>query len=281
MAYTTVLYEKQGRVAQITLNRPERLNALSGELSADIAAALQEANQDPDVRAVVMTGTGRAFSAGADLSRGGGEQAPGTYSGRDLLGWYNSTEEGLERSRAMRRLQKPIVAALNGYTLGAGFELAITCDILIASEQAVMGAPEIRHGSIVATFLPFLVGPMWAKRMILTGDHISAQTAKEIGLLVDVVPHEELLPAALALAERIAMVPPLAVRLNKRMLDGILEMSGLDKSQEYGHVVAAICHTLGDQATDQAGRRLSTIRETEGLRAMLEARDGPFGRTPL
>lgn len=275
MAYTVVIYEKQGRVAGITLNRPERLNALNEELTSDIAAALQEANDDPEVRSIVMTGAGRAFSSGADLSRGLSE------GGRDLLGWYDTTEKGLERTRAMRRLHKPIVAAINGYALGAGFELAISCDLLVASEQAVMGAPELRHGSIVATWLPFLVGPMWAKRIILTGDHVSARTAKEIGLVLEVVPQDQLLPTAMALAERIALVPPLAVRLNKRMIDGTLEMMGVEKAFGYGELVATICHALADRAETADGRNLARIRAEQGLRAFLEARDGPFGREPL
>ena len=220
MDYTSIIYEKKGqygRVAQITLNRPDKPNALSQDLSSDMHAALQEANNDPEIRAIVMTGAGRAFSAGAHLAMGrasGEVEKPGTYSGMDLMGWYENTERGLEKTRAIRRLHKPVIAALNGYTLGAGFELALTCDMVIASEQAVLGAPEIRHGSIVATWLPYLVGPMWSKRIILTGDHITAQRAKDIGLVLDVVPHDELLPTALALADSIAMVPPLAVRLN-------------------------------------------------------------------
>ncbi len=152
MAYEVILYEKIGRVAQITFNRPEKLNALSRELRRDINAALRDANEDPEVRSIVMTGSGRAWSAGADLGSG---ESRGSSDLDVLLSWYNSTEAGLESTRFMRRLHKPIVAALNGYTLGAGFELAITCDLLIASEQAVLDvlrSGQISQGPAVARF---------------------------------------------------------------------------------------------------------------------------------
>lgn len=279
MGYEAIIYEKKKRVALITFNRPEKMNALNETLRGDIEAALHDAEQDDEVRSIVMTGNGRAWSAGADMSR---ERDATRDNGRDLIGWYNSTEQSFERQRAMRRLHKPIVAAINGYALGAGFELLITCDLLVASERAVMGAPELRHGSIVATWLPFIVGPMWAKRIILTGDHVSAQTAKDIGLVIDVVPHDQLLPKAMELAERIALVPPLAVRFNKRMIDGVMEMMGVEHGLQYGALVSAICHAGAMPLAETAdGRKLSEVREKEGVRGFLEARDGPFGRVPI
>jgi enoyl-CoA hydratase/carnithine racemase len=284
-SYETVIYETRNRVAHITLNRPEKLNALSPELQNDLAAALQEANHDDGVRAVVMTGAGRAFCAGADMGRGDGEAPPPDPTMgvmRTLVrNFGNSTGPGLERTRAMQRLNKPIIGALNGWTLGAGFELAVNLDILIASEQAVLGAPEIRHGSTIVTTLPYLIGPMWAKRLLLTGDHISANKAQEIGLVIDVTPHDELLPRAAALAERIAMVPPLAVRLNKRMLDGVMEMMGRDKARNYASVLGAIILTTTPLAETADGRNLMKLRSEGDMRSFLEARDGPFGRTPL
>src|SRR5262249_30251263 len=153
---------------------------------------------DDDVRAIVLTGNGRAFSAGADIGRNAG--TPDTRTTEQvLIGWVNSGEAGYERVRQKRRLHKPGIAALNGHTLGAGFERAITCDMIMASDQAGLGAPEVRFGSIVATILPYIVGPMWAKRLILTGDHVTAQTAQRIGLVLDVVPHEKLMETAVGL----------------------------------------------------------------------------------
>jgi enoyl-CoA hydratase/carnithine racemase len=279
MAYTAILYDKIGRVARITLNRPEKMNSLSTELSRDIVDAIKEANADDDVRAIVLTGAGRAFCAGANLEASAGtDEAATARRNRGLLEWYLGSEGGSESTRVFHRSTKPIIGAINGYALGAGFELAIKCDILIASENAVMGAPEIRHGSIVATWLPFIIGPMWSKRIILTGDHITAHTAQRIGLVVDVVPHEQLMEKAMGLADRIAMVPPLAVRLNKRMLDGVVEMMGYEQAMEYGEMVAVICHSLGNLAETPDGRNLAEIRGQFGVRAFLEARDGPFGR---
>ena len=142
-------------------------------------------------------------------------------SEQGLMGNYLAAEEYREWGlRWQAVVTQPIIGAINGYCLGRGFEYALHSDILIASDRAAFGAPEIRHGSIAATRLPFFVSAQWAKRIILTGDHVSAETAERIGLVVDVVPHEELMDAALSLAQRFAHIPPFAVRFNKRMIDG-------------------------------------------------------------
>lgn len=270
MQLETVAYEKRpGYVALVSLNRPDKLNAISEQMWRDLLAVLEEAEGDPEVRALVLTGNGRAFSAGADIGPG---QEP-----RDLLGWVASEERQAQRRRFVARGRgKPIVAAVHGWTLGLGFELAISCDMVIAAEDARLGAPEIRFGSIVSSILPWLIGPQWAKRLILTGDVITAEKAKEIGLVLEVVPREQLLDTALGLAERIAAVPPLAVRFNKRMIDGALEMAGIDLGQEYGAVVAAVCQTLMPQAEALDGRNLEEVRQREGWKAFVEARDKAF-----
>jgi enoyl-CoA hydratase/carnithine racemase len=275
MNLETVLYEKraQDRIAIITMNRPDKLNALSAQLRNDILAALEYAEADPDVRATVLHGAGRAFSAGADM---GGGRGPEPTAEERLLSWVDSSEDGIRRSQRRRALHKPVVAALHGYALGAGLELALSCDLIIAAQGTRLGEPEIRHGSIAATVLPWLVGPMWAKRIILTGDLIDAETAERIGLCVEVVPEDRLLERAIWLAGRIAKVPPLGVRFNKRMIDGIIEAAGFEQSYSYASLVAAICHSLTPLAETVDGRRLADIRAAEGLRGFLEARDAPF-----
>ena len=154
---------------------------------------------------------------------------------------------------------------------------------LIASERAIFGAPEIRHGAIAATRLPFFVSPQWAKRIILTGDHVSAETALRIGLVVDVVPHEQLMDAAFALAKRLTYIPPYAVRFNKRMIDGMLEAMGMNTALAYASMVDAIGHAAAREqplirATD--GLDLRKVQQEGGVGAFIRARDEPFGPSP-
>ena len=210
--YQNVLYEKREHVAIITNNNPERLNALSVGLRKDIDDAMMEAAHDTDVRAIIWTGAGRAFSAGANMG-GRGDEGRGTNdpSLQGLVGNVLRAEEYREWGlRWQVAVPPPIIGAINGYALGRGFEYSMHCDMLIASEKAVFGAPEIRHGSIAATRLPFFVSPQWAKRIILTGDHVSAETALRIGLVIDVVPHEQLMDAAFTLAKRFTYIPPVS-----------------------------------------------------------------------
>ncbi len=277
MHFETVLYDKrpQDRIAIITMNHPDKLNALSVQLRSDILSALETAEADTEVRAVVLHGAGRAFSAGADMGGGGRGGAAATPE-EHLLGWIDSVEDSIRHMHRRHAMHKPVVAAVHGYALGAGLELAMSCDLIIAARGTRFGEPEIRHGSIVATVLPWLVGPMWAKRIILTGDYIDAETAERIGLCLEVVSEEQLLERATWLAARIAKVPQLGVRFNKQMIDGIMEMAGFDKAHSYASLVAAICHTLTPLAETPDGRRLAEVRAAEGLRSFLEAREAPF-----
>ncbi|MBF8266658.1 MAG: enoyl-CoA hydratase/isomerase [Dehalococcoidia bacterium] len=285
--YKNVIYEVREHVAIITNNNPERLNALSVGLKRDIEAAMMEAAHNSDVRAIIWTGAGRGFSAGANMGGRGDEDvraARAEEGEQGLLGAVQSAEEFREWGlRWQINVPQPIIGAINGYALGRGFEYALHSDILIASERAVFGAPEIRHGTIAASRLPFLVGPMWAKRIILTGDHVRAETALRIGLVIDVVPHEKLMDAAFALAKRISYVPYYAVRYNKRMIDGTMEAMGMNTALAYSSMLDAIGHATSREhplirATD--GADLRKIQKEGGTRAFIQARDEPFGPSP-
>ena len=217
---------------------------------------------------------------------GRGDEGRGTNdpSLQGLVGNVLRAEEYREWGlRWQVAVPQPIIGAINGYALGRGFEYSMHCDMLIASEKAVFGAPEIRHGSIAATRLPFFVSPQWAKRIILTGDHVSAETALRIGLVIDVVPHEELMDAAFTLAKRFTYIPPYAVRFNKRMIDGTVEAMGMNTALAYSSMVDAIGHATEREhplirVTD--GADLKKIQEQEGERAYIHARDEPFGPSP-
>jgi enoyl-CoA hydratase len=265
-----VLYETREHVARITLNRPEKLNALSPALASEIVAAFERAGADDDVRSIVLTGAGRAFCAGADLggSREGHE--------RSLDEWWDRLQGNLTRQMLVRDFPKPVIAAVNGYCLGRGCELALWCDIVVASEDAKFGEPEIRHGSMAASMIPWLTNPQVAKLLILTGDTISAQEAQAIGLCVKVVPADQLQAEAERIARRIAKVPPFAVRYNKQAINAMYDAMGFRMAMDYGHKIEVVCHLRIPEAENVHGVRLEQARADGGVKEFLAARDMPF-----
>ncbi len=205
----TVLYEREGHIATITYNRPEVLNAIDGELRADLNAAWFQFRADEEAYVAIVTGAGRAFSAGADL-RGAGGQASGTFWEVPSL---TSLESGLE-------IWKPVIAAVNGYCLGFALTLVAACDFVIASDQAQFGFPEVQLGIPTiqgAVRMPKRVGWQNAMELLLLGDRVSAERAKEMGLVWKVVPHDQLMAEAKALAERLTKPAPLAIRATKEV----------------------------------------------------------------
>lgn len=208
----TVRYELDGHVATITYQRPERLNAIDGRMRTEINKAFSRFREDEQAWVAIVTGSGRAFCVGADL-RGEGDPAgefPGTFWERPTV---NSFESGWE-------IFKPVIAAVNGHCLGYGLTLATWCDFVIASERATFGYPEVRLGLPVivgAIRLPQRIGWQYAMELLLTGDRIDAARAKEIGLAGWVVPPDELLEHARALADRLVRAAPLAARATKEM----------------------------------------------------------------
>ncbi len=260
-------------VAELRLERPESRNAVNTELLLGLREHLQAIQDDASTRAVIVAAAGPAFCAGADLSRGmsAEPQAP-----RDVLYWYESERDGQRRHQLFRDLGKPIVAAVQGHAVAWGLELACLCDFIIASERAQFGAPAIRHGSMIGTLLPWLVGVQNARYLLYSGDTIDAQEAFRMGLAFRVVPHVRLADEAQRFARRLAMIPPLALKLNKRQLDGVQDMAGMGNGLKYGALAAALCHSMQDTAETPDGRNLAAIRREEGMKAFLEARDAPY-----
>lgn len=241
----------------------------------EIMAALQAADQDEEVGAMVLTGAGRCFSAGADLAGGVPEAGPGKQD-RTLEWWVLENLRVYRMFCSIRDLSKPAIAAVHGYCLAWGLELALGCDMVVAAEDAQFGMPEIRHGSILASRLPFHVGPQKAKEIILTGDRINAQEALRIGLVIHVVPQEKLREEAFKLARRIARVPRHAVMLNKLQIDVTLDDMGYLNATRHAYLVDAICHFLSPQTVTALGANLKEIQQKSGFRAFLEAREAPF-----
>jgi enoyl-CoA hydratase len=264
--------ETHDLVATITLNRPEKLNALSRELVAELIESFDALRDDDKVRAVVITGSGRAFSSGADL---GGPRQEG---GRTVDQWWARMEENMMRQFMVREFPKPVIAAVHGYCLGRGCELALWCDVVVASEDAWFGEPEIRHGSMVASMIPFLTNPQQAKLLILTGDTISAKEAHELGLVARLTAEGGALAEAQRIARRMAMVPAFAVQYNKKLVNAMYDAMGFRTAMDYGHKIEVLCHNRITEAENVDGVNLEQRRHDTGVKGFLEARDGPFGR---
>jgi enoyl-CoA hydratase len=216
VAEPNVLVERDGRIGVVLMNRPQQLNALSGELMEAIVAALGELDEDPQVRAIVLGGGERAFAAGADI---------GELSAATPVMLYENTR--LERWDAIRKVRTPIVAAVSGYCLGGGCELAMLCDLVVASETAMFGQPEINLGVLPGAGgtqrLTRAVGKAIAMDMILTGRMLTARGALTHGLVARVVAKEAWLSEAKRAAREIATKGPIAVRLAKEAIDAAFE----------------------------------------------------------
>jgi E-phenylitaconyl-CoA hydratase len=227
----TVLFELSNHVATITLNRPAVRNAMNRELSAALMGALQRVRDEEAIRVAIITGAGRTFSAGADLKERAQVGRAADASAASVIEASRAT--GFSRMA----IEKPLIAAIDGYCLAAGFELALLCDIRICTPEARFGLPEITRG-----FFPGGGGPQrliraipqaMAMEMILTGDAIDAATALRVGLVSRIVPESELLPTARQLAERIAGHAPLAVKAAKEVAQSALDET-LEQSLRFG-----------------------------------------------
>jgi enoyl-CoA hydratase len=218
MSYETLIVETpQAGVALIRLNRPEALNALNSQLLGELSDALDDAEADEAVRCVVLTGSDRAFAAGADIK----EMSDKSYAQMFLSNFFGAAGQRVERFR------KPVIAAVAGYALGGGCELAMLCDFIIAAETAKFGQPEINLGVMPGIGgtqrLPRAVGKAKAMDMVLTARMMDAAEAERAGLVSRVVPADKLLDEALAAAGKIAAQSPLAVMMNKELVNAAFE----------------------------------------------------------
>ncbi len=216
----TIEFERRGRVGWVRLNRPDKLNAMSGTMWSELAALGPELRDDPDLRAVVVIGNGRAFSAGIDLASFGGPVNAGVGGGS-----IAAVQEGY---LWLHEAWYPTIAAVRGHALGAGMQLAVACDLRIAARGTTFGMLEAKYGlmpDLTGTqLLPRVVGPAKAKELVFTADRIDADEALRIGLVNRVVDDDELEEAVGALAERLAAQPPIAIRWAKRAIDASTTM---------------------------------------------------------
>lgn len=218
MSYQFILTRTEGLVGIVQLNRPQKLNALNGTVMGELIAALREYDKDPNVRCIVLTGDERAFAAGADIDQ---MATAGTVEmlEMDFIRFWDQ----------VREISKPIIAAVSGYAFGGGCELAMACDMIVASDTAQFGQPEIKIGVIPGAGgtqrLTRAVGKALAMEMVLTGEPISAQKALAYGLVNRVVPREVYLQEAIQLAQTVAARAPVAVRLGKECVNKAYEMT--------------------------------------------------------
>lgn len=275
MGYEFVIFSQDEAVVTITLNRPDAMNALSNQLERELHNALDEADADPTARAIVLTGAGRAFSAGYDFD----EDIPeaDATAGAILHKWLDINQRCTESFMHVMQLSTPVIAAVNGWCLGGGFWYALCSDITIASEDATFGQPEVRGISSSSILFAVLAGWKNAHRYTLTGDHFDAAEALRMGVVNEVVPPDELLERTYALARRIAMVPADSVRLNKAITTYGLEAMGLRNAHNVMAFLATIAHASGDSPDI---RHLDEAYRQGGIRAFLAARDDPFRPEP-
>jgi enoyl-CoA hydratase len=216
MAYENLIYEKTERMAILTLNRPEKLNALSPDLMKELYDALSDADKDDSVRVIIITGGDSVFAAGADLEAM-------AAAGLDVVQAFRARFARNNPYDFIEQIGKPVIAAIAGYALGGGCELAMCCDLRIAAETAQFGQPEIRVGLIPGAGgtqrLPRLIGMTRAKELVMLGEFIGAEEAKQVGLVNAVVPADRLLDEAKKLAAKLIQRPPFGLRLAKMVMN--------------------------------------------------------------
>ncbi|MGV7224576.1 MAG: enoyl-CoA hydratase/isomerase family protein [Nitrospinales bacterium] len=234
MTAEAVLYRKNQNVGIITLNRPERLNAINKDLLKGLIEKLEMARQDKDIVSVILTGAGRAFCAGEDLKE--------TSAGKSFEDWIEETEGLQEVQRVILALGKPLIAAVEGYALGGGCEFAMSCDIRIVAEDAKFGFPETDVGLTITTagtkLLAQIVGLGKAKELVFTGDFVDAHEAITIGLANKVVAAESLFDESMAMARKIGEKSPLALKLSRIAIDqGLHSSFEQTLEMEAGHLL--------------------------------------------
>lgn len=279
--FETLLYSTRDGHARITLNRPEKLNALSYVMQAELSAALWEADNDRAVHCVILEGAGRAFCAGYDLSGADGQVPVSPVEDKDSKTYrgHRSIDDDawqLERQQRWRmalfEMHKPVIAKVHGYCLAGGCDLALLGDMVIAADDAIFGFPPARDlGALPNNFWVYNCGPQWAKRLLLTGDTVTGTEAQAIGLILKAVPGEDLENEVVALAGRMAKIDPDLLSANKRIVNLAMELMGARTLQR----LAVENDVRGHNSRAADGFRASVAEK--GLKATLRARDTAFG----
>ena len=278
--FEQIIYEVVNKTAKITLNRPNKLNALTLQLQAELSEALWEADNDREVHSVIIKGAGRAFSAGYDLT-GGGNKVPVSRiqsenrayrGGRSIDDDAWQLERGQRYRMALFDMHKPVIAQVHGYCLAGGTDIALLCDMVIAADDAIFGFPPARDlGALPNNMWLYNVGPQWAKRLTLTGDTVTGSEAQSIGLILKSVPSENLEQEVEGLASRMSHIDPDLLSANKRIINTGLELMGARTLQR----MAAENDVRGHNTKAASNYRDSVVEK--GLKKTLQERDAKFG----
>ena len=273
MQFEQIIYEVRNTTAIVTLNRPEKRNALSAQILRELSAALLEADEHNAVHCVVLRGAGPHFCAGADLSEyssGRGE----AYRGRQEIDddvWR--LEQGQRLRLTLFDMHKPVIAQVHGTCIGIGTDLAWLCDMVLAADDARIGFPPVRDlGTPPGSMWLYHCGPQWAKRLLLTGDSVTGADAASIGLALKSVPADQLEAEVMRLAERMGLVDPHLLSVNKRLVNVGLELMGARTMQRVGAEIDARGHLA-----PKARAFRETMRE-HGVKFAFQKRDAAFGR---
>jgi len=264
MEYREIIYQVEGHICIITLNRPDAMNALTNITHIEINDAVLRADKDDNVRAIIVTGAGRGFCAGDDVKKIFMDPNQAVSKSRETWLKYLQGEHLMSGARVLMKINKPTIAAVNGPAVGYGCDIAVMCNMRIASEKARFGEVFLRVGLVPdesLLLLPRIVGLAKAYELLLTTDIIDAQEALRIGLVNRVVPHEQLMPAAMELAEKLAKKPPIAVRLT---MEGIRR--GLALPLEEFLQFHSMAFTFASETEDHI----------EGAKAFVEKREPEF-----
>jgi enoyl-CoA hydratase/carnithine racemase len=271
MAEPGVLYEADQKVGIVTLNRPDKLNALSMELRLELERVLRGADDDPATSVIVLRAQGRSFCVGFDI--GGGQDRSQTPWRHDALKYHERLAVSLRALMTPWNLRKPVIASVQGHALGGGCELAIFCDLTIAADDAQFGEPEILFSQAgPGIVMPWIIGHKRARELLYFGELIDAQTALELRMINRVVPLGELRDATLKYAKRLALISPEALVATKRAINRGIEDAGFRNALQSGLDVVAPLYA----ATTEVGRQFDDIRAKDGLKAALKWRRDQF-----
>lgn len=260
--------EYRGEVAWLTINRPKKLNALSVEVMQELSQALTAAEADPTIKVVVLQGGDKAFSVGYDIAQ---EVEMGVSTAEQ---WHAGLTNNIGLSMQVWRLRKPVIAAVSGWALAGGCELAMACDLIVASDDAQFGEPEIRFGSGPVTLLmPFLLGQKATNELLYTGDIIDAARAETLGMVNRVVSKADLEQTVDVLARKIALTPLSILRYTKRTITRAYDAMGLTSAVESNLDLAAVLNSA--ETPERA--EFSELVATKGLGAALAWRDQRYG----
>ncbi len=278
----TVLFEVDGAVATVTLNRPDRRNALNGQMLSEMHDAMLEADDRQDVNVIVLQGAGKDFCSGYDLNlayEGRGEKTElGDFKYREAGKRFDDDCWSMERTQkwslVMPEIHKPVIAKVHGNCLAGGTDLALACDLVIAADDAKIGFPATRaNGTPPAHMWTYHVGPQWAKRMLFTGDKILGGDAVKIGLVLESWPAEKLDEAVNDMARRVGAVDSELLAAHKRVVNMALEQMGADRMQRIAAELDARAHL----STGPRRMRFKSDMKDHGLKEALKNRDEPFG----